>query len=775
MASPTILHPITYGLAPSTASVAFAETAPATLTGAAATSSASAAAETLSSIIASAQAALATESRVIHGESATQDPPIYKLVGIVLAVLSGILIGSSFVWKKKGLLSSQRKYSTTAGEGHHYLKSPLWWTGMIIMILGEICNFVAYAFAPAILVTPLGALSVVICAILSHFLLKESLTLFGSIGCFLCLCGSVIIALNGPEQHASGDIKTFQKMFLSVGFLIWAGGSIAASLILAFFVAPKFGKKNMLVYIGICSLIGGLSVSTTSGLGSAILLSIRGENQFKHWFIYVLLAFVVCTLLVEINFLNKALELFNTAMVTPTYYVLFTTCTLISSIVLFQGLQASATSILTLVLGFLVICSGITLLQLSKVDPDDLANKPGLDRRTTMLLRASQSHISHHEKHQHDAADVEEPGLDTVRGGMGVVGSLLRARSSRRIASGVHTSADAYNNGDETRPSGGGGVDPFGRPYPERYQLYDAPVGGGMDGRAATLPARRGSHISFASNTTGGVSGGGGPGGVPGSMAATRGASAGSGLHVPGGAGDPQSIILKNRPRSQQGVQQMEEGGAGAFETDYRHQMRRYGTEPAIKSLGDIREASGESGPIYNVGPRGEGSSGAEPNSGFSHLTPASSNGSGNMLGPEVTLAGAGGAGRGYVDPFGVDARRTGGGGGGSGGEAVAMPVLLRGNGGGGSGNGSDLRNMWNQQQANDSVTSFGAGGHGGGDDNKTPLDSPTKESNAGSGGRRWGRRVGGRRENTDPNSNSSSDSEEERLLLKQQRGAQSP
>lgn len=35
---------------------------------------------------------------------------------------------------------------------------------------------------------------------------------------------------------------------------------------------------------------------------------------------------VVVTLLTEINYLNKALELFNTAMVTPIYFVLFTGC-----------------------------------------------------------------------------------------------------------------------------------------------------------------------------------------------------------------------------------------------------------------------------------------------------------------------------------------------------------------------------------------------------------------------------------------------------------------
>jgi len=44
-----------------------------------------------------------------------------QIIGIVLAVLSGVLIGSSFVFKKKGLLRSQAGHA--AGEGVAYLKS----------------------------------------------------------------------------------------------------------------------------------------------------------------------------------------------------------------------------------------------------------------------------------------------------------------------------------------------------------------------------------------------------------------------------------------------------------------------------------------------------------------------------------------------------------------------------------------------------------------------------------------------------------------------------
>lgn len=376
-----------------------------------------------------------------------------------LAVASGVFIGSSFVFKKKGLLSAQRKYETTAGESHAYLKSPLWWTGMIIMILGEVLNFVAYAFADAVLVTPMGALSVVVCAILSSIFLKEYLTLFGKVGCFLCIVGSVIIAINAPEQKTSGNIHQYQDLFIAPGFLTWLGICVVSALVIIFFVAPRYGKKNMLVYITVCSVIGGLSVSVTSGLGAAIILSIRGQNQFTYWFTYFLLGFIVVTLLVEINYLNKALELFNTAAVTPTYYVMFTAATIITSVILSQGMHASPATIVTIVFGFFTICAGIVLLQLSKMDPNELEQQKGVDRKSSVLVRLTQ--MGHEPEKENDISHIEDPGMDTIRGGMGIVGSIMRANSSRRVRS---------------RRTRFGDDDDLEGDNVQRYQLYDRPV-----------------------------------------------------------------------------------------------------------------------------------------------------------------------------------------------------------------------------------------------------------------------------------------------------------
>jgi hypothetical protein len=88
------------------------------------------------------------------GGDASKRPPIYKVIGIILAISSGVFIGISFVIKKVGLLKANVKYNEEAGEGYGYLKNAWWWLGMTLMIIGEICNFVAYAFVDAILVSP---------------------------------------------------------------------------------------------------------------------------------------------------------------------------------------------------------------------------------------------------------------------------------------------------------------------------------------------------------------------------------------------------------------------------------------------------------------------------------------------------------------------------------------------------------------------------------------------------------------------------------------------
>lgn len=379
----------------------------------------------LTSIVASATTSLiasATASESSVPENQHQKSPVYKTLGIILALLSGVFIGISFVMKKKGLLAANLKDGKEAGEGYGYLKNYWWWGGMVLMILGEICNFAAYLFVEAILVTPLGALSVVVTAILSSIFLKERLSFVGKIGCFECIVGSVVIVMNAPKQPQVSTIQDMKDFVIAPGFLAYSITIIVACIGIIVFAAPRWGSQSMMVYISVCSLIGGLSVACIQGIGAAIIAQANGIPQFNQWFTYFIIVFVIATLLVEIIYLNKALNIFNAAIVTPTYYVYFTSSTIITSAIMFQGFKGSPTAIATMCMGFLQICAGVVLLQLSKSAknvPDTEVFRGDLDQ-----VRA----VAEQEEPEY------EPKADAIRGTAAIIRRISVARQEKEAA-----------------------------------------------------------------------------------------------------------------------------------------------------------------------------------------------------------------------------------------------------------------------------------------------------------------------------------------------------
>lgn len=306
-------------------------------------------------------------------------------IGLCLAVTSAIFTGSSFILKKKGLLNVSKRSATRAGAGGFtYLKEWLWWCGMVLMIVGEAMNFLAYLFAPATLVTPLGALSVVASTMLASYFLKEKLNLLGKLGCLLCILGSTLMVLHSPKE---AEIQTMEELWdriIEPGVLILCALLITTASILIICVAPKYGQKNVLVFVLICSTIGSFTVMGAKGFGVAIKETVRGRNEFTNWLTYLMAAIVIVCSMFELVYLNKSLATFNTAIVTPTYYVLFTSFVILFSLVLFKEFgNMTAEDITGAGIGFIVICCGIFMLNAFKNMNVSLRNLPKAQKRLT--------------------------------------------------------------------------------------------------------------------------------------------------------------------------------------------------------------------------------------------------------------------------------------------------------------------------------------------------------------------------------------------------------
>lgn len=296
-----------------------------------------------------------------------------KYIGLGLALSSSLAIGTSFIITKKGLMAASNQHGFE-GDGYEYLKNPVWWAGMLTMAIGEIANFAAYTFAPPILVTPLGALAVIIGAVLASLILKEELGVLGKLGCAICLIGSLIIVLHAPPDKEIQTVDEILNYAVQPGFLMYVISVTIFAVVMIYKVAPKYGPRNPMVYVSICSTVGSVSVMSIKGFGIAIKLTFEGNNQFTHPSTYVFAIVVVVCILTQMNYFNKALDRFDTSIVNPLYYVTFTTATLCASFILFKGFNTTdAANTISLICGFLIIFTGVYLLNISRSDPDGRA------------------------------------------------------------------------------------------------------------------------------------------------------------------------------------------------------------------------------------------------------------------------------------------------------------------------------------------------------------------------------------------------------------------
>ncbi|KAK8530093.1 hypothetical protein V6N13_102971 [Hibiscus sabdariffa] len=303
--------------------------------------------------------------------------------GLVLAISSSLFIGASFIVKKKGLKKAGASGVRAGVGGYSYLLEPLWWVGMITMVVGEIANFAAYAFAPAILVTPLGALSIIISAVLAHIILRERLHTFGILGCALCVVGSTTIVLHAPPERQIESVAEVWALATEPGFLFYTALVLTIVFVLIFHFVPQYGQTHIMVYIGVCSLVGSISVMSVKALGIALKLTFSGMNQLVYPQTWAFTLVVVSCVITQMNYLNKALDTFNTAVVSPIYYVMFTSLTILASVIMFKDWdRQTPTQIITEMCGFVTILSGTFLLHKTK----DMVDGPSLS--TSMSMRS---------------------------------------------------------------------------------------------------------------------------------------------------------------------------------------------------------------------------------------------------------------------------------------------------------------------------------------------------------------------------------------------------
>eukprot|EP00802_Teleaulax_amphioxeia_P020325 Tamp_20603.p1 GENE.Tamp_20603~~Tamp_20603.p1 ORF type:complete len:318 (+),score=47.72 Tamp_20603:43-996(+) len=250
-------------------------------------------------------------------------------LGVLIAICGNSLIGSSFAVMKVAHMRNT--------DGGSYLKIPMWWTGTLLMILGELGNLVAYSLAKPSLISPLGAVSVVVNVPMAWIVLGEKASFRNMCGCAMCVLGGYgivgVVATNSPEREAM-TVREFEDLAWRPMFMVFLLISTMESVDL---ILSR--RQTVMSYITVCSLLGGVTVLSIKAVTSFLILTLQGQNQLVFAMPYFLLPILIVTLLLQVQYLNKAIAQFGTGEVVPTYYVIFTSWAVLGSAILYGDLN----------------------------------------------------------------------------------------------------------------------------------------------------------------------------------------------------------------------------------------------------------------------------------------------------------------------------------------------------------------------------------------------------------------------------------------------------
>ncbi|WVR07918.1 hypothetical protein IAU60_004961 [Kwoniella sp. DSM 27419] len=222
---------------------------------------------------------------------------------------------------------------TQVDEGM-YLRSRLWWCGMVLIALGEGGNFLSYGFAPASVVAPLGTVALIANCIFAPLILRERFYRRELFGMALAILGAVTVVWSSNGSNPRLNPAQLITALKRLPFILY---TIVNFLLLAFLILisnTSWGHRYIYVDIGITCLFGGYTVLSTKALSS--LLSNDFFGAWQDGITWFLVAVVAGTSLGQIRWLNRALMRFQSKEVIPTQFVFFSLAAIIGSAVLFQ-------------------------------------------------------------------------------------------------------------------------------------------------------------------------------------------------------------------------------------------------------------------------------------------------------------------------------------------------------------------------------------------------------------------------------------------------------
>lgn len=297
----------------------------------------------------------------------------YSTVGVVISIAGNILVNVALNLQRY----AHRTIDYSDGNDRKYLKSRLWWNGAVLMTLGEMGNFLAYGFAPASVVSPLGVFALISNCIIAPCFFNESIELKDIFGVILAIVGVILIIVSiqtGENGNGKDDLPSVTDPYRFVydalyridtfWYVLLSACGVITLIIITRRRNNTTDRITLLCNISLVALLGAYTALSTKCLSS--LLSFSFLKSLTHLITYVLIGIIISTAIMQVVFLNKALQDFDATIVVPLHYVFFTVSVIFGSAVVFHDFESrDSFHIIMFFVGCVVTFMGVWLLAFS--------------------------------------------------------------------------------------------------------------------------------------------------------------------------------------------------------------------------------------------------------------------------------------------------------------------------------------------------------------------------------------------------------------------------
>jgi len=314
------------------------------------------------------------------GISSSQEFDGKAWIGVMLSLIGDIIINVGMNAMKHA--HNINTDPETKKPLKHFTRVPWWWCGILGIIGGEVGNLIAYGYAPASIVTPIGSIGVVTNVIITTYVLKEPLTWRILLGVAFVIAGIVIVVIFAPLTVVFvGSANLWRDVLFTANFGIYLAW-MAVMLLILFPLSNKYGEKSVVIYVSLCAVIASLTIVCAKTFSTMVSNGLQNgmKTEFLTPWPYATLLVMVATCVSSMGYVNKAMMVFGNSQVVPVYFALFTTAGVGSAAWVyheFQCLENPAQGVL-FVFGILVAVVGVFLVSTGtakKVVPDDAADE----------------------------------------------------------------------------------------------------------------------------------------------------------------------------------------------------------------------------------------------------------------------------------------------------------------------------------------------------------------------------------------------------------------